>query len=141
VASPYVLPVLYAVEVPLYIGLAQLTVEPWGPSGAALAWSLRTAADGIALHVLARRGLGGQHGWISGRVFLPGLVATGFTFWLQSHAALSLSWRLALAVTLPTVVAVSTLRRQDWVAMQESLGLRTGNRRDGPRPQDSSPQA
>lgn len=141
VASPYVLPLLYAVEVPLYIGLAQLTVEPWGPSGAALAWSLRTAADAIALHVLARRGLGAQHEWISGRVFLPGLVAAGFTLWLQSHGPLSLSCRLTLAVALPTVVAVSTLRRQDWVAMQESLGLRTGNRSDGPRTQGRSPRA
>ena len=123
VAPPYILPLLYGLEIPFYVGVALLTVGRWGPEGAALAWSIRTAVDSAALHLLARRSVGGQLSFAA-RTTLPGVLCAAFATWAQINGDCSPAYRLAIAAALQATVLRMGLTRQDWDLMIGSLRLR-----------------
>ncbi len=49
--------ILHTIELPLYVGLLWWCIDAFGVLGAALAWTLRTVVDGVALHWMLRRSL------------------------------------------------------------------------------------
>jgi len=68
---------LHLVELPLYLSLAWVLISRYGIVGAALAWSVRTAADGAVLFYLARHVNGGLVSRLRPRVIAVLVAATG----------------------------------------------------------------
>lgn len=62
--------ILHTVELPLYVGLLWWCIDGFGVLGAALAWTVRSTVDGLALHWMLRRPLQMQWRRLA-RVFAP----------------------------------------------------------------------
>ena len=112
---------LYGLELPFFAGALWLLVRPWGVSGAALAWALRVAVDGVVQHLVARRTLAVAIVPLT----LPGLVtATMAAFALACHLAGPSLWALrALAGLALAVAALVLLPSDDRASLRRALWI------------------
>jgi O-antigen/teichoic acid export membrane protein len=104
---PRVLVVLYALELPVYLGLVYALVRIHGVSGAALAWTVRVSVDAAAQYLLARRALANEVGG-SALLVSCGTILSGFAALCVGSSA-SVWLRLAAGLLLAAGAAVALL--------------------------------
>jgi O-antigen/teichoic acid export membrane protein len=115
------LPVMYALELPVFALALWLLVPPWGVVGAAWAWAVRVGVDALAQHLLARRALRRTIVPLA----LPALVALGL-----GAFALACHWAGAAALVPRTLggalvagVALALLTAEDRDSLRRALWL------------------
>jgi O-antigen/teichoic acid export membrane protein len=94
--------ILHLAELVPYLVVATALTSAFGVVGAAVAWTLRVAADAVALFVVTRRGQGLP--WVPtpqrSRAFLIGIVCLGGSLWGLSVVTSSLAGRMAWCLVI-----------------------------------------
>jgi O-antigen/teichoic acid export membrane protein len=123
-ARPVTFTVLYAAELPLHLTSVYLFVRAWGIVGAAVAWSLRVAADAVAQRRLASRALGASTGsFLEGWGPMLVLAALGLTGQALGPA-LPAVLRGAAGLLVGGATVFFLFNAGDWAVVRRFLGGR-----------------
>jgi len=107
---PVVAATLHLVELPMYLALAWLLIARLGIAGAAMAWTLRVAVDGLVLFVLARREPGTSGGRLRPRLqaaLAGAVVVLGVSVLLSGQ---TIGTRVAFVLVITAAFGVTAWR-------------------------------
>jgi O-antigen/teichoic acid export membrane protein len=110
-ASPRLLALVQAAEVPLHLVVVYLLVRYWGVEGAAGAWCVRVLIDCILTSLLARREL--HHTVLPIRSAAWAIGALGVSMALFEVKPMSLAARTLLAI-VAALISLRSLDTDDW---------------------------
>jgi O-antigen/teichoic acid export membrane protein len=120
-AHPATLPVLYAAETILHIGVVVVAVRLWGIPGAAAAWTLRIVVDAVAHRWLAARALAATFGsWIGYLWPAAAIAVLGAVCEVGGETVPALA-RLALGLGFAIGIGACLLRAADRRVVIHSL--------------------